>query len=111
MKRFYLSLALAFALTLCTSAWAQSYNFLSVNNPGDPNSPFTQLLGINNSNVIAGYHNFLQNQGFTRIARSLHHRELSRLDDDPGHRHQQQPDDRRLLCRPEQHYARFHPHQ
>ncbi|MGC2112309.1 MAG: hypothetical protein WA655_22510, partial [Candidatus Korobacteraceae bacterium] len=55
----------AFALLLGTSAWAQSYRFMTVVNPGDPNSPFTQLLGINNSNMIAGYHNFLSNQGFT----------------------------------------------
>ena len=34
---------------------------------GDPNGPFTQLLGINNSDVIAGYHNFHQNQGFTLV--------------------------------------------
>jgi len=65
MKRFHLVLALAFALTVCSSAWAQSYSFLTVSNPGDPNSPFTQLLGINNSNTIAGYHNFFSNQGFT----------------------------------------------
>ena len=58
MKRLRLSVTLAAALVLCTSAWAQSYNFLSVSNPSDPNGPFTQLLGINNSMVIAGYHNF-----------------------------------------------------
>jgi hypothetical protein len=66
MKRFPLSLALAFALLLlCTSAFAQSYSFVTVVDQADPNSPFTQLLGINNSMVIAGYHNFLNNQGFT----------------------------------------------
>ena len=36
-------------------------------NPNDPNSPFTQLLGINNNNIIAGYHNFNSNQGFTLV--------------------------------------------
>lgn len=65
MKRLQLIFALAFALLLCNSAWAQSYRFVNVEYPNDPNSPFTQLLGINNSNVIAGYHNFFQNQGFT----------------------------------------------
>ena len=78
MKRFQLPVTLAFALVLCTSAWAQSYNFLSVSNPSDPNSPFTQLLGINNSNVIAGYHNFLSNQGFTLVLPAHYtHRKLS----------------------------------
>lgn len=65
MKRFQLSFALALALLLCTSAFAQSYTFMTVNNPNDTNDPFTQLLGINNSMVIAGYHNFFNNQGFT----------------------------------------------
>lgn len=65
MKTLRLSFALAAALMLCTSAWAQSYSFVSVANPNDPNDPFTQLLGINNSMAIAGYHNFFNNQGFT----------------------------------------------
>jgi hypothetical protein len=64
MKRLHLLIALAAALVLSTSAWAQSYSFATVNNPNDPNDPFTQLLGINNSMVIAGYHNFFNNQGF-----------------------------------------------
>jgi hypothetical protein len=58
--RFYS--ALAVALLLCTSAWAQNYTFQVVNHPGDPGDPFTQLLGVNNSMIIAGYHNFFQNQ-------------------------------------------------
>ena len=37
---------------------------MSINSPSDGNNPFTQLLGINNSMVIAGYHNFFNNQGF-----------------------------------------------
>ncbi|HLI64186.1 MAG TPA: hypothetical protein VKV05_12365 [Terriglobales bacterium] len=65
MKRFSLPFVLALALMLGTSAWAQNYTFMTINNPGDPNNPFTQLLGINNHGVIAGYHNFYQNQGFT----------------------------------------------
>jgi hypothetical protein len=32
-----------------------------------PHDTFTQLLGINNSGVIAGYHNFNMNSGFTLV--------------------------------------------
>ncbi len=64
MKR--LTLSFCFALLLCTSMFAQSYNFKTVVYR-DPNVSFTQLLGINNNNVIAGYHNFNQNQGFTLV--------------------------------------------
>ncbi len=67
MKRFQLSFALAFALLLCTSAFSQSYSFKTVINPNEPTVGFTQLLGINNSGVIAGYHNFNSNQGFTLV--------------------------------------------
>ncbi|MGD0930397.1 MAG: hypothetical protein ABR902_07085 [Candidatus Korobacteraceae bacterium] len=67
MKRFQLSFILALALMLCSSAFAQqSYTFRNVVF-GDPNVSFTQLLGINNNDVIAGYHNFNQNQGFTLV--------------------------------------------
>jgi probable HAF family extracellular repeat protein len=60
MKRFAFTLTMA--LLLCTSMWAQgSYNFQTVNYPGDT---FTQLLGINDSSLIAGYHNVNQNSGF-----------------------------------------------
>lgn len=61
MKRFQLSLALAFTLLLCSSAWAQTYSFQTVDFPNDT---FTQLLGINNASRIAGYHNFNSNSGF-----------------------------------------------
>ena len=73
-------------LLLCTSAWAQNaYTFQTINYPNDT---FTQLLGINNSNRIAGYHNFDSNSGFTLgAAPRFHHRELSSLRHDPGHRH------------------------
>jgi probable HAF family extracellular repeat protein len=61
MKRFAFTLTLA--LLFCTSMWAQgSYTFQTVNYPGDT---FTQVLGINNSLLIAGYHNFNSNSGFT----------------------------------------------
>jgi hypothetical protein len=61
MKRFAIASALALTLLLCTSMWAQNYSFMTVNYPGDT---FTQLLGINNSLRIAGYHNFAENSGF-----------------------------------------------
>jgi probable HAF family extracellular repeat protein len=64
MKTLRLYFALAFALLLCSSAFAQSYRFQPFNDPKDPGDPFTQLLGINNSMIIAGYHNFFQNAGF-----------------------------------------------
>ncbi len=41
---------------------ASDYNFTQVNYPNDN---FTQLLGINNSGVIAGYHGMNVNKGFT----------------------------------------------
>ena len=67
MKRFQFTFILALVLMLCSSAFAQqSYSFRNVVFR-DPNSSFTQLLGINNSNIIAGYHNFQQNQGFTLV--------------------------------------------
>ena len=61
MKRF--AITFVFALLLCTSMWGQAaYSFHTVNYPNDN---FTQLLGINNSLLIAGYHNSAQNSGFT----------------------------------------------
>jgi probable HAF family extracellular repeat protein len=56
--------SLGLAMMLCIgSAFAQtSYSFQTLNYPGDT---FTQLLGINNSGDIAGYHGVAVNQGFT----------------------------------------------
>ena len=63
MKRLALAFALTFTLLLCTSMLGQtSYSYQTVNYPGDT---FTQLLGINNTLEIAGYHNVNQNSGFT----------------------------------------------
>lgn len=63
MKRLAITFVLAATLLLCTSMWAQAaYSYQTVNYPGDT---FTQLLGINNSLLIAGYHNFNTNSGFT----------------------------------------------
>ncbi len=63
MKLKTLSLSLGVAVLLCMSAaFAQTYTFQTVNYPGDT---FTQLLGINNSDEIAGYHGAAVNKGFT----------------------------------------------
>ncbi len=64
MKRLQVLFAFAIAVVLSSSAWAQNYRFTTVNDPSNGNVPFTQLLGINNNNTIAGYHNFNLNQGF-----------------------------------------------
>ncbi len=71
MKRFVLRSAFA-AIVLAATApmiWAApSYNFFSVANPND--TAFTQLLGINNSSVIAGYWGdgtVVPNHGFTLV--------------------------------------------
>lgn len=62
LKNYALSLSLAVLLCM-TSAFAQTtYSFQTINYPGDT---FTQLLGINNSGDIAGYHGADVNQGFT----------------------------------------------
>lgn len=51
------------AVLLCMSAaFAQNYSFQTINYPNDT---FTQLLGINNTNEIAGYHGASVNKGFT----------------------------------------------
>jgi hypothetical protein len=66
------SLMRAFALTLLVglpmSAWADGYSFQTVQNPND--TAFTQLLGVNNSGVIAGYWGdgtSVPNHGFTLV--------------------------------------------
>ena len=61
LKSLALSLGVALLL-LCMSAFATTYNFQTINYPGDT---FTQLLGINNSDTIAGYHGASVNLGFT----------------------------------------------
>ena len=68
MKHKSLTLSLAGAVLLCMStAVAQTYTFRTINYPGDT---FTQLLGINNHNVIAGYHGASVNQGFTYVLKT-----------------------------------------
>jgi hypothetical protein len=63
MKLKSIALGLGFAVLTCMSMAAQnSYTFQTINYPHDT---FTQLLGINVSGEIAGYHNFNDNKGFT----------------------------------------------
>jgi hypothetical protein len=59
-----IALTLSLTVLFCmTSAFAQTaYSFETIDYPKDN---FTQLLGINNSGDIAGYHNFRSNKGFT----------------------------------------------
>lgn len=63
MKLKSLALSIGAAVLLCmSSAFAQTYTFETVDHTGDA---FTQLLGINDSNYIAGYHGADPNIGFT----------------------------------------------
>lgn len=64
LKKWFLALALIVLVTasLPSFAGANPYSFQEVNYPSDT---FTQLLGINNAAVIAGYHGAAANQGFT----------------------------------------------
>ena len=71
MKRIKaLALTLGLAVLVCMPMYAQettTYNFETINYPGDT---FTQLLGINNSGRIAGYHGATVNRGFTLVLSS-----------------------------------------
>jgi hypothetical protein len=65
MLKVSLAVLTMFTLAALTSR-AASYNFQTINNPGDLN--FNQLLGINNEGVIAGYFGdgtVLPNKGYT----------------------------------------------
>jgi PEP-CTERM motif len=66
MKRLALSLGVAVfvisAMPVLSRAGTLTYTFQTVDFPGDT---FTQLLGINNSGTIAGYHGAVINEGFT----------------------------------------------
>jgi probable HAF family extracellular repeat protein len=61
MKLKSLALTLGVAMLCMSSAFAQ-YSYQTINYPDDT---FTQLLGINNNNFIAGYHGANPNMGFT----------------------------------------------
>jgi len=68
MKLKYPVLALILAVVGClTSAFAQvDYNFQTVKyRSNGATDEFTQLLGINNAGIIAGYHGASINKGFT----------------------------------------------
>jgi len=73
MKRINaLALTLGLAVLVCMPTYADekgttTYNFETINYPGDT---FTQLLGTNNSDIIAGYHGATVNQGFTLVLSS-----------------------------------------
>src|ERR1700733_1698386 len=62
-----IAFAFALALLACSSLWAQkplTYTFEDIKYPNDQ---FTQLLGINKTGVIAGYHGANTNHGFTLV--------------------------------------------
>src|ERR1700683_3714482 len=61
LKSLALLLGVAVMLSMST-AFAQSYNFQTINYPDDT---FTQLLGINSHNQNAGYHGATVNKGCT----------------------------------------------
>ena len=61
LSKIWLALAVGFLL-IPGVARAQQYVFENIAFPGDT---FTQLLGINDADVIAGYHGQAINQGFT----------------------------------------------
>jgi hypothetical protein len=61
-----LVLTLGLAVFVCAPMYTEdttTYNFETIKYPGDT---FTQTLGINNSDTIAGYHGATVNKGFTR---------------------------------------------
>jgi len=67
MNRKSVGLCLGIALLACLPLSAQTYTFQDVNFPGDT---FTQFLGINTANIVAGYHGAATtasnpNKGFT----------------------------------------------
>ena len=65
MKKIVFTLVLVAAMSVCSatsiSAWEDGFHFRTVSFPGDT---FTQLLGINDFEMIAGYHGATVNQGF-----------------------------------------------
>jgi hypothetical protein len=61
-KSLFLSFAVALLAILPAAAQDITYKIHTVDFSGDT---FTQLLGINNQGMIAGYHGFAVNQGFT----------------------------------------------
>lgn len=65
-----LALTLGLAVLVCMPMYAEdmtTYNFETIKYPGDT---VTQLLGINDSDRIAGYHGATVNRGFTLVLSS-----------------------------------------
>lgn len=68
MKLKAISQCLGVALLACLPVAAQTnYSFTTIDYPNDT---FTQLLGINNQGVIAGYHGASVNKGFTYVLKT-----------------------------------------
>src|SRR5260370_25309833 len=67
MKKIVFTLALVAAMCVCSatatlaSEERERFHFRTVS---FPNATFTQLLGINDEEIIAGYHDPLSNAGF-----------------------------------------------
>src|SRR6266404_4413254 len=65
MKKIVFALALVAAMCVCSatsiSAGEDGFHFQTISFPDDT---FTQLLGINDSDMIAGYHGATVNKGF-----------------------------------------------
>jgi len=62
LRNFALLLSLAALFCMSSAFAATTYSYQTVNYPGDT---FTQLLGIDNAGIVAGYHGVSINQGFT----------------------------------------------
>src|SRR5260370_22869155 len=56
-------LAVLVCMPMYAQDWTSTYKFETIKYPDDT---FTQTLGINNSDTIAGYHGATVNKGFTR---------------------------------------------
>src|SRR5260370_18818602 len=59
-----LGLAVLVCMPMYAQDWTAAYKFETIKYPGDT---FTQTLGINNSETIAGYHGATVNKGVTRV--------------------------------------------
>ena len=110
LSKIWLALAVGFLL-IPGVARAQQYVFEDISFPGDT---FTQLLGINDADVIAGYHGQAINKGFTLtlgVAGCFHFREFSGLGANTGYRDQQSRQHFRILYRQRRNQPRFPQHQ
>ncbi len=75
MKKIVFTLALVAAMCVCSATATlageerERFHFRTVSFPNDT---FTQLLGINDEEMIAGYHGALSNAGFVLSSRVLY---------------------------------------